>query len=295
MNAPAKKHLINLANQSNSTIATALMKDFLSRSDENKQDWSYFGKRKTSDGLFVYLYMEADALLDSYTLICHNFGTGSPEALLFQKALSAFELDTETARNDIREHLLSMGFNFSYSHWAHSKFDTIENWEEIERYLGVKFDTNEKPSQIKENKIIYDYVFIDIDRSEKIESFEMETADKNYFVTSFDMFSLKKGINIFQDLRIPINLTKILFSYETSKEDEEYLDYISLGSKINWNEYTIYFQILGEDNKVFEENQRFEKIRFRKLSANYKESLAYVVQDINREESIGKIRKAMKD
>lgn len=171
----------------------------------------------------------------------------------------------------------------------------FENWEEIERYLGVKFDTNEKPSQIKENKIIYDYVFIDIDRSEKIESFEMETADKNYFVTSFDMFSLKKGINIFQDLRVPINLTKILFSYETSKEDEEYLDYISLGSKINWNEYTIYFQILGEDNKVFEENQRFEKIRFRKLSANYKESLAYVVQDINREESIGKIRKAMKD
>lgn len=37
MNAPAKKHLINLANQSNSTIATALMKDFLSRSDENKK------------------------------------------------------------------------------------------------------------------------------------------------------------------------------------------------------------------------------------------------------------------
>ena len=56
--------------------------------------------------------MEADALLDSYTLICHNFGTGSLEALLFQKALSAFELDTETARNDIREHLLSMGFDF---------------------------------------------------------------------------------------------------------------------------------------------------------------------------------------
>ena len=38
----------------------------------------------------------------------------------------------------------------------------------------------------------------------------------------FDMFSLKKGINIFQNVVRPMNLTKIEFSYETSKEDEEY-------------------------------------------------------------------------
>lgn len=171
----------------------------------------------------------------------------------------------------------------------------FENWEEIERYLGIKFDTNEEQESTKENKISYDYVFIDIDTPEKIESFEMEEADKNYFVTSFDMFSLKKGMDIFQDIKVPIHLTKILFSYETSKEDEEYLNYISLEYKINWNEYTIYFQILGDDNKVFEENQRFEKIRFKKLSANYKESLAYVIQDINKEENIGRIRKAMKE
>ena len=47
--------------------------------------------------------------------------------------------------------------------------------------------------------------------------------------------------------------------------------------------------------KVFEENQRFEKIKFRRLSLNYKESLAYVVQDINKKENMGKIKKAMKD
>lgn len=158
MNAPAKKHLINLANQSNSTIATALMKDFLSRSDENKKDWSYFGKRKTSDGLFVYLYMEADALLDSYTLICHNFGTGSPEALLFQKALSAFELDTETARNDIREHLLSMGFDFSYSHWARSKLDTIEKWEEIAIPLANQQEEFQRSGHFAEAKAIQEAI-----------------------------------------------------------------------------------------------------------------------------------------
>ena len=168
----------------------------------------------------------------------------------------------------------------------------FDGWKEVERYLGVSFDTNDEE---KQNKDMYDYVLIDIDSPEKLENFEMEEAEKNYFVTSFDMFSLKKGINIFQNIIRPMNLTKIEFSYETSKEDEEYLNYISLEYKINWNNYAFYFQILGEDNKVFEENQRLEKVKFRRLSLNYKESLAYIVQDICKNENVGKIKRAMKD
>lgn len=176
----------------------------------------------------------------------------------------------------------------------------FESWEEIEKYLGMIFDTNEddeneEAHDIKEFKEPYDYILIDVDSFEKIEKFEVESIEKKYFVTSFDMYSLKKGISIFDDVKKPMNLTKILFSYEANREDEIYLNNISLESKIDWNEYTIYFQILGEDNKVFEENQRFEKIKFRRLSLGYKESLAYVVQDINKKENMGKIKKAMKD
>lgn len=175
----------------------------------------------------------------------------------------------------------------------------FENWKEIEKYLGIRFDSNEEEKIEKNSKKInkepYDYILIDIDSSERLESFEIEEAYRNYFVTSFDMFSLKKGINIFRNLNVPINLTKILFSYETSREDEEYLNFISLEYKINWSNYAMYFQILGDDNKVFEENQRLEKIRFRRLSIDYKEALAYVIQDINKEENIGKIKRAMKD
>lgn len=173
------------------------------------------------------------------------------------------------------------------------------NWEEIERYLGIKFATNEDGEQSKEEanqlRQQYDYVLIDIDSSEKLESFEMQDSYKNYFVTSFDMFSLKKGMSIFQNLKTPIQLTRILFTYEISKEDEDYLNYISLEYKIKWSDYAIYFQILGDDNKIFEENQRLEKIRFKRLSLNYKDSIAYVVQDINSEESLAKIKRTMKD
>ncbi len=171
----------------------------------------------------------------------------------------------------------------------------FDGWEEIERYLGVKFDSNEEDIKETKNQVMYDYILFDIDSSKTLESFGMEKADKNYFVTSFDMFSLKKGMNIFQNVITPINLTKIEFTYETSKEDEEYLNYISMEYKIDWNNYAFYFQILGEDNKVFEENQRLEKIKFRRLSIGYKESLAYVVQDMCKNENTSKIKRTMKD
>lgn len=170
----------------------------------------------------------------------------------------------------------------------------FEEWAEVERYLGIRYDSNED-EESKINKDIYDYVLIDIDSAERLESFEMEDAEKNYFVTSFDMFSLKKGIDIFKNVIRPMELTKIEFAYETSKEDEDYLNYISLEYRVNWNNYVFYFQILGEDNKVFEENQRLEKIRFRRLSIGYKESLTYVIQDICKNENPSKIKRTMKD
>lgn len=170
----------------------------------------------------------------------------------------------------------------------------FEEWAEVERYLGIRYDSNED-EESKINKDIYDYVLIDIDSAERLESFEMENADKNYFVTSFDMFSLKKGIDIFKNVIRPMDLTKIEFAYETSKEDEDYLNYISLEYRVNWNNYVFYFQILGEDNKVFEENQRLEKIRFRRLSIGYKETLSYVIQDICKNENPSKIKRTMKD
>ena len=176
----------------------------------------------------------------------------------------------------------------------------FESWEEIEKYLGIIFDTNDEndKEEIKEKNPkddLYDYVIIDVDESEKIKSFDLDDIEKKYFVTSFDMYSLKKGVSSLNGFANHVSLTKILFSYESYKEDEEYLNLLTMEYNITWNEYTIYFHILGEDNKVFEENQRLEKIKYRRLSPNYKESLAYVVQDIDKKHNISSIKKLMKE
>lgn len=171
----------------------------------------------------------------------------------------------------------------------------FEGWDDIERYLGIQFDSNERDEK-EQKEELYDYVLLDIDSGMSLQKFEMNKADKNYFVTSFDMFSLNKGMSIFENVKTPLKLTKVIFSYESpTKEEEEYLNSVSIEYRINWNEYALYFQIMNEDIKVMQENQRLQKIRFRRLSPSYKESLAYIVQDINKSENFGKIKKTMKD
>ena len=147
----------------------------------------------------------------------------------------------------------------------------FENYSEIKKYLGVS----------PEEELEYDIALIDVDSIETFEKFYIKTCEKNYFVTSFDLYSLKKGLEILNGILEPINLTKILFSKDILKEDDEYLNFLSLGKKVIWNEnYRVYFPIDNGDESVIIENQRVAKIGIKKLSSQYKESLYYIVEDI---------------
>lgn len=158
----------------------------------------------------------------------------------------------------------------------------FNNLEDIKGYVGI---TGELP---------YDILLVDCDTIDRIEEFHLDMADKNYFVTSFDVYSLKKGIEILSALRTPINLTKILFAKEISKEEDDYLNFLALGYKIVWDEERIYFPIENGDLSVITENQRVQKIKFKKLSVQYKDSLSFIVQQILNQNSESHIRKVIK-
>lgn len=140
----------------------------------------------------------------------------------------------------------------------------------------------------------YDIILIDSDTEESIESFELIKAEKNYFVSAFDLYSLKKGLEILSGLKEPVALTKILFSKDMTKEEDDYLNFLSMGYKVLWNDYRIYFILNNEDTNALIENQRTARIRFRKLSTQYKDSLIYIVQEILKDTSESNIRKVVK-
>ena len=78
------------------------------------------------------------------------------------------------------------------------------------------------------------------------------------------------------------------------KEDDDYLNFLSLGYKIVWNEYRIYFPIENGDLSVIYENQKIAKIKFKKLSVQYKDGLAYISEEILGDVSEFSVRKAIK-
>lgn len=160
----------------------------------------------------------------------------------------------------------------------------FENMNDIKQYLGIA----------PEQELEYDYVFIDTDRADMIEEFKLTEAIKNYFVTSFDVYSLKKGLEVLAGLKSVMNLTKILFSEQILKEDDDYLNFLALGHKIVWSEYRINFPIENGDLTVIHENQRVAKIKFRKLSIQYKDNLAYLAEEILGDVSEARIRRAIK-
>ena len=163
--------------------------------------------------------------------------------------------------------------------------DVAVGFEEIisiQRYMGITTD------------LPYDIILVDCDTAEKIKGFELERANRNYFVTAFDMYSLKRGFEILSNIAIPLNLTKVIFTQEILKEDDEYLDYIALGYRVMWDEERVYFPLEITDYEAILENQRVQKIKFRKISTQYKDSLSFITQQILEQDGDSEVRKAIR-
>lgn len=160
----------------------------------------------------------------------------------------------------------------------------FNSFDEIKEYLGIPLHV----------ELPYDIALIDIDSYTSLINFEINSSERNYFVTGFDLYTLKKGLEILSGLTEVINLTKVLFSRTASKEDNDYLNYLSLGYKIVWNDEIIYFPFEVGDQSVIAENQRVAKIKFKKLSAQYKEALIYIVEQILSQNEYSKIKNIFK-
>ena len=133
-----------------------------------------------------------------------------------------------------------------------------------------------------------------MDNPELLENFDLYGTTKKYFVTSADLFSLKKGLEILSGIRQPVELTKIYFSNTMSQEEDDYLNFLSLGYKIKWNDEKIYFPLQTSDQDIIIENQRLSKIKVRDLSSEYKETLMFLAQEIDRNDNTLSIKKAFK-
>lgn len=173
----------------------------------------------------------------------------------------------------------------------------VTEYEEIDIAVGFKDlgDIKDYLGVSDNQEMEYDFMFVDTDNGKGIENYKLEDSMKNYFVTSFDAYSLKKGLEAFIELNNVISLNKILFSKEMSIEEDDYLNFLALGYKIIWNENKIYFPIENGDLTAIYENQRVAKIRFKNLSIEYKDQLEYISEQILENVSESTIRRTIKN
>ena len=66
---------------------------------------------------------------------------------------------------------------------------------------------------MKKDAVNYDYILIDIDSPVSYRNFKITSKDENLFVTGFDLYSLRRGVNIFKALVEKTNFKKVYFLF----------------------------------------------------------------------------------
>lgn len=160
----------------------------------------------------------------------------------------------------------------------------FKNVEAIANYTNRSIETLE-----------YDYLLLDIDSAESAMNFRIDRSVQNFFVTSFDTYDIRRGIEILNQFQNPIKMTKVIFSKEVTKEDDEYLNYLSLGAKVMWEDDRIYFPLEMGDKTAIINNQKVAKVRFENLTSMYKDGMEFIIAKIDHTLQGPNIRKIIKE
>lgn len=156
----------------------------------------------------------------------------------------------------------------------------FKGFDDIKTYLGVQ-------------ELEYEYVLLDIDSSIYYELYQVGPNDKHFFVTSFDLYNLRKGLSVFTKLKTQVNVTKVLFTKDMLQEEDDYLNFLSKNLKVVWNSDIVFFPFETSDLNAIYTNQRQVKIGFTGLSSSYMDSIMFLAEEISGK-SQGEIKKAVK-
>lgn len=157
----------------------------------------------------------------------------------------------------------------------------VTQYEDFDVAVGFQdFDTIASYLSVNRIADLYDISLIDIDSSNTFSNFEMRYAEKNYFVTSFDLFSLKKGLEVLSGLEETVKMKKVLFSKNGDPEENDYLNFLSTNYKVIWDDEIIYFPLDRGDMGTIIENQRVSKIKFKNLTEGYIDGFSMLAQEI---------------
>lgn len=172
----------------------------------------------------------------------------------------------------------------------------ITTYEDIDVAIGFEsFEAIKKyQREILGQETEYDIALLDIDRAIAYQKFGITKEDRHFFVTSFDVYNLKRGVQVLAYINKEAKVTKIYYTKNMLAEEDEYLNYLSKDYKIKWdNQDIIFFPFETADQNAIFINQRAGRIQMKGLSNVYVDSVLFLVEEITGAGS-GKVKKAYK-
>lgn len=172
----------------------------------------------------------------------------------------------------------------------------ITNYEEIDFAIGFEnFESIVKYQQSTIGQAInYDYVLFDIDRAIAYKKFNLTAESKHFVVTSFDVYNLKRAVQILAHIDKNATVTRVYYTKNMIQEEDAYFRHLVSKINIKWDENNlVYFPFETEDQDAIFINQRTGRIQLKGLSKTYIDSLVYLLENMTGESS-GNLKKALK-
>jgi len=147
----------------------------------------------------------------------------------------------------------------------------------------------------KTDKLDYDFILIDIDSYRGYYYAHLKPTEPHFFITSLDLYSIRRGLQVFKRFPETITLSRVLISKNMDNREIDYIDKMTSRYPVKWKSKNIFFPFSTEDMTAIYENQLTGRIQVKGLSKTYIDSINYMVEEIFGEDlNVGAVKKAIK-
>ena len=161
---------------------------------------------------------------------------------------------------------------------TNQSFAYVSEYAKIDVALG--FMTLNDIAQYLRINLNYDYILIDSDNPQTMNSFGIQGMKKIFFVTSYEQYDMLKGAELLRFVQMPIEVVKVISTTNMNDAEDKLLNSKVVNSNIKWSNSRIEFSDLDVDRRAILKNQFSKQITFKSFSKDYKQWLEYLVNII---------------
>ena len=129
---------------------------------------------------------------------------------------------------------------------------------------------------LNSTQLPYEYIFVDSDNPQTMNSFMIPRYKKIFFVTSYDQYEIGRMMDVLRYFNQPMQVTRVVFSANNTSQERDYLNQKKEKTPVRFNNTEVAFADTVEDRQATLENQLMRELRMKRYSNTYRDSIEYI-------------------